>query len=68
VNINKPLKTLSIIIPAYNEAKTIHLILDKVIGVELAQNIQKEIIIIDGCSSDLQTSYTCLDQIPYDWD
>ena len=46
------MKTLSIIIPAYNEAKTIHLILDKVLRVTLEQNIQKEIIIIDDCSSD----------------
>ena len=46
------MKTLSIIIPAYNEAKTIHLILDKVLRVTLEQNIQKEIKIIDDCSSD----------------
>ncbi|HNH67577.1 MAG TPA: glycosyltransferase family 2 protein, partial [Bacteroidia bacterium] len=30
---------LSIIIPAYNEAATIHLILDKVLSVELLNNI-----------------------------
>ncbi len=45
-------KTLSIIIPAYNEAQTIHLILDKVKKVELVQNIEKEIIIINDCSKD----------------
>ncbi len=44
--------TLSIVIPAYNEAKTIRLILDKVISVELIDNIQKEIIIINDCSTD----------------
>ncbi len=43
---------LSILIPAYNEAKTIHLILDKVIGASLIHNIQKEIIIINDCSKD----------------
>jgi glycosyltransferase involved in cell wall biosynthesis len=43
---------LSIIIPAYNEAKTIHLILDKVADVELINSIQKEIIIINDCSTD----------------
>ncbi len=43
---------LSIIIPAYNEGKTIHRILDKVKAVELIQNIQKEIIIVNDCSSD----------------
>ena len=43
---------LSIIIPAYNEAATIHLILDKVINVKLLNNIEKEIIIVDDCSKD----------------
>ncbi len=45
-------KTLSIIIPAYNEAKTIHLILDKILEVELLNNIEKEIIIINDASKD----------------
>ena len=40
--------TLSIIIPAYNEAKTIHLNLDKIDAVKLVNNIEKEIIIING--------------------
>ena len=43
---------LSIIIPAYNEAKTIHLILDKVIDTALINNIEKEIIIVNDCSKD----------------
>ena len=43
---------LSIIIPAYNEASTIHLILDKIKKVELIHNIQKEIIIVNDCSTD----------------
>jgi glycosyltransferase involved in cell wall biosynthesis len=43
---------LSIIIPAYNEAATIHLILDKVIAVQLINNFQKEIIIVNDCSKD----------------
>jgi len=43
---------LSIIIPAYNEARTIHLILDKVIAVELINNIEKEVIIVNDCSKD----------------
>lgn len=47
-----PIKKLSIIIPAYNEARTIHLILDKVIAVELSHNIQKEIILVNDFSSD----------------
>jgi glycosyltransferase involved in cell wall biosynthesis len=43
---------LSILIPAYNEEKTIHLILDKVKSVELISNTKKEIIIVNDCSSD----------------
>ena len=46
------IKKLSIIIPAYNEAATIHLILDKIKAVELVNGIEKEIIIIDDCSKD----------------
>jgi len=38
---------LSIVIPAYNEAKTIHLILDKVMQVKLINEISKEIIIVN---------------------
>ena len=43
---------LSIIIPAYNEANTIHLILNKVKSVELTNGIAKEIIIVNDCSRD----------------
>lgn len=43
---------LSIVIPAYNEARTIHLILDKVIDVELINDFTKEIIIVNDCSKD----------------
>lgn len=43
---------LSIVIPAYNEAKTIHLILNKIKEVELVNGIQKELIIVNDCSSD----------------
>ena len=45
-------KTLSILIPAYNEGNTIHLILDKIIAVNLPENIDKEIIIVNDYSSD----------------
>jgi glycosyltransferase involved in cell wall biosynthesis len=45
-------KKLSVIIPAYNEGKTIHLVLDKVKAVDLIENIQKEIIIVNDCSTD----------------
>src|ERR1035438_242531 len=43
---------LSIIIPAYNEEKTIHLILDKVLSVKLIAEMQKEIVIVNDCSKD----------------
>jgi glycosyltransferase involved in cell wall biosynthesis len=45
-------KKLTIVIPAYNESKTIHLILDKVRAVNLLEDIQKEIVIVDDCSKD----------------
>ncbi|WP_405250661.1 glycosyltransferase family 2 protein [Dokdonia sp. Asnod3-C12] len=45
-------KRLSIIIPTYNEAPTIHLILNKIKAVQLENNIDKEIIIVDDYSSD----------------
>jgi len=44
--------TLSIVIPAYNEARTIHLILDRVKEVVLAGGLQKQVIIVNDCSSD----------------
>lgn len=43
---------LSIIIPAYNEQATIHLILDRIKAVRLIDDIEKEIILVDDCSSD----------------
>ena len=43
---------LSIIIPAYNEQDTIHLILNKVIDVELIASVEKEIIIVNDFSTD----------------
>tara|TARA_B110000902_G_scaffold43775_1_gene48264 strand:- start:28399 stop:29124 length:726 start_codon:yes stop_codon:yes gene_type:complete len=45
-------KTLSIIIPAYNEEKTIHFILDKVKAVKLNGELAKQVIIVNDCSSD----------------
>ena len=46
------IKKLSILIPAYNESKTIVGILEKIIRVDLPETIKKEIIIIDDCSTD----------------
>jgi glycosyltransferase involved in cell wall biosynthesis len=45
-------QTLSIVMPAYNEERTIHLILDKIKTVRLIGDIQKEIIITNDCSKD----------------
>lgn len=46
------MKKLSVIIPVFNEAKTVHLILGKIESVILYKNIIKEIIIVDDCSID----------------
>ncbi len=46
------MKKLSIIIPAYNEGATIHLILDKIKKVSLPNEIEKQIIIVNDCSKD----------------
>jgi len=46
------IQKLSIIIPAYNEGATIHLILDKIRAVKLLQNIAKEVIVVNDCSKD----------------
>ena len=46
------IKKLSIVIPAYNEERTIHLILDKVKAVSLVEKIEKEVIIVNDCSKD----------------
>jgi len=48
----KEFKKLSIIIPAFNEAKTIHLILDRVKKVKLMHSIEKELIIVNDFSTD----------------
>jgi glycosyltransferase involved in cell wall biosynthesis len=45
-------KKLTIVIPAYNEARTIHLILDRIKAVALLEDMEKEIIITNDCSSD----------------
>lgn len=45
-------QTLSIVIPAYNEGPTIHLILEKVRAVTLPQDMAKEVIIVNDCSRD----------------
>lgn len=46
------IQKLSILIPAYNEGPTIHLILDRIKEVQLPGTIEKEIIIVNDCSKD----------------
>ncbi len=43
---------LSILIPVYNEGPTIHLILNRIKDVKLINNIQKELILVNDCSTD----------------
>ncbi|PIF06034.1 MAG: glycosyl transferase [Draconibacterium sp.] len=45
-------QVLSVIIPVYNEEKTIHLILDRVLDVKLDFNFDKEIILVNDSSTD----------------
>ena len=44
--------TLSIVIPVYNEAPTIHRLLDLLRELTLVGGIGKEIILVDDCSTD----------------
>ena len=43
---------LSIIIPAFNEEKTIQVVLNKIVSVELIGRFEKQIIVINDCSTD----------------
>lgn len=43
---------LSIVIPCYNEERTVHLILEKVIHTKLINDIKQELIIVNDCSKD----------------
>src|SRR5215208_132290 len=45
-------KVLSIIIPAYNEEKSIGIILEKLQSTKLYDDVEKELIIINDCSKD----------------
>lgn len=48
----KHFQTLSIVVPAYNEGRTIHKILDRLRDVILIEKIQKEVIVVNDCSTD----------------
>ena len=43
---------LSIIMPAYNEGKTIHLIFDSIKNMNLNHEMSKEVVIVNDCSTD----------------
>src|SRR5215471_3660473 len=45
-------KTLSIVIPVYNEGKTASVILDKIKAVKLITDIDKELVVVNDCSTD----------------
>ena len=46
------MKVLSIVIPVYNEGKTIAITLAKIKTVQLQNNIAKQIIVVNDCSTD----------------
>jgi glycosyltransferase involved in cell wall biosynthesis len=46
------MSSLSIIIPAYNEERTIRLIMDKVCAVQLMENIAKDVVVVNDGSTD----------------
>jgi glycosyltransferase involved in cell wall biosynthesis len=46
------IKSLSIIIPTFNEAKTLPLLLDRISCVTLIDDIKKELILVNDCSTD----------------
>tara|TARA_B100001115_G_C15827314_1_gene412202 strand:+ start:329 stop:1048 length:720 start_codon:yes stop_codon:yes gene_type:complete len=46
------IRKLSIVVPAYNEGATIHHILDQLREVELINGIEKEVIVVNDCSTD----------------
>jgi glycosyltransferase involved in cell wall biosynthesis len=43
---------LTVIVPAYNEEKTVQTILEKLLSVELIGGFEKEIIVVNDCSKD----------------
>ncbi len=43
---------LSVIVPAYNEERSIYSILEKISSVQLINNVEKEIVVVNDCSRD----------------
>jgi len=48
----RPVKKLSILIPVYNEARTIGQVVEVIDDLELVGGIAKEVIVVDDCSTD----------------
>jgi glycosyltransferase involved in cell wall biosynthesis len=46
------IRTFSIIVPAYNEERTIGVILDSILATELPGGLSKEVIVVNDCSQD----------------
>src|SRR5690349_14646406 len=46
------IKKLSVLVPAYNEEKTIDTILTTLLSVRLINNIQLEVVVVNDCSKD----------------
>ena len=46
------MKTLSIVMPVFNEAETVAVTLNKIKLVELQNNIKKQLVIVNDCSTD----------------
>ena len=67
------MKTLSIVIPVYNEEATLRLIVEAVLAVELP-GITKEIVIVDDCSTDdtssilqrLDAEHSCIQSVRHE--
>ena len=55
-------KILSIVIPVYNEEKTISCILDKIRDAQLPEGVGKEIIVVNDCSKD-NTEHIIMDYL-----
>ena len=51
------MKILTIIIPVYNEIATLNKIIEKVVKVKLTDNISKDIIVVDDCSTDASKEF-----------
>ena len=51
--VSAPVKTLSIVIPAYNEERYIGTLLNQIVAVDLASlGLTREILVVDDCSKD----------------